>query len=397
MTAAASSTRSGSIFAATSDEPYPSARVSKIAESWRSTPSSFTRATRARTSASSLSSRSASTAYGRGSRGKSHWTAFSSSRSASSSWSTCNSPACGSSRSGSSLTVMYSIVPRPTAPGKSLRVPGLGRRGARGRARITLVAELEAHWALPAVAVHGDVELLTRLAPPDLAHQLGDTRDRGRRTGFPDVDDHVSLHEPRVGGRAAGHDALYACPAAGAVGVVGGPDAEPAVLRAPACGQLRGDVACLVDRERQPRGGGVRRHDEYADDLAPGVDERAARVLAARGHVGLDETGHRDVPTPHERSVERSDLADVDPAVASRFGRRHAANLLTCLEACRRPELRGLHARPVDRQDGEIGDGVAGVHRCGQRAAVGRDDGHRVRAVDGVRGRDDLPRLHADS
>src|SRR2546421_7869225 len=256
MTAAASSTRSGSIFAATSDEPYPSARVSKIAESWRSTPSSFPRATRARTSASSLSSRSASTAYGRGSRGKSHWTAFSSSRSASSSWSTCNSPACGCSRSGSSLTLMYSIVPRPTGRGKSLRVPGLGRRRARGRARIPLVAELEAHSALPAVAVHRDVELFTWLASPDLAHQLGDARDRGRRARFPDVDDHVSLHEPRVGGRAAGHDALHACPAAGAVFVVGGPDADPAVLRAPACSQLRGDVACLVDRERQPGGRG---------------------------------------------------------------------------------------------------------------------------------------------
>src|SRR4029450_7834208 len=73
MTAAASSTRSGSIFAATSDEPYPSARVSKIAESWRSTPSSFTRATRARTSGSSMPSRSARTRYGRGSGGKSHW------------------------------------------------------------------------------------------------------------------------------------------------------------------------------------------------------------------------------------------------------------------------------------------------------------------------------------
>src|SRR5437660_3658774 len=327
MTAAASSTRSGSIFAATSDEPYPSARVSKIAESWRSTPSCFTRVTRARASASSLPSRSASTAYGRGSSGKSHWTAFSSSRSASSSWSTCNSPACGSSRSGSSLTLMCSIVPRPTARGKSLRVPGLRRRRTCGRARIPLVAELDAHSPLPAVAVDRDVELLTRLASSDLAHQLRDARDRGRRTRFPDVDDHVSLHQPCAGRRAAGHDALHACPAAGAVGVVRGPDAEPAVLRAPACSQLRGDVACLVDRKRQPRGGGVRRHHQDADDLAPGVDERATRVLAAGGHVGLDEAGHGDAVTPHERAVERSNLADVHPAVTSRFGRCHADNL----------------------------------------------------------------------
>src|SRR6266508_2709330 len=235
MTAAASSTRSGSIFAATSDEPYPSALVSKIAESWRSTPSSLTRAMRARTSASSMPSRSASTRYGRGSSGKSHWTAFSSSRSASSSWSTCSSPACGSSRSGSSLTFMCSIVPRSPLPGKSLRVTGLGRRRARGRAAIALVAELEPDTALPTVAIQRDVELLTRLALADLAHQLSDARDRGRGTRLPDVDDHVSLYEPGIVGGAAGHDALNARAAADAGGVVGGPDAEPAVLGAPVC------------------------------------------------------------------------------------------------------------------------------------------------------------------
>src|SRR5947207_15360702 len=328
MTAAASSTRSGSIFAATRDEPYPSARVSKIAESWRSTPSSFTRETRARTSLSSTPSRSASTAYGRGSSGKSHWTAFSSSRSASSSWSTCSSPARGSSSSGSSLTLMHPIVPRPMAPGKSPRVPRLGRRRAPCRARIPLVAQLEAHSALPAVAIQRDVELLTRLAPSDLAHELRDARDRGCRAGFADVDDHVSLHQPGIVGRTAGDDALDARPAADAVGVVGRPDTEPTVLRAPSCSQLRGDVACLVDRERESRGGRIRRHDQDPDDLAPGVHERAARVLAAGGHVGLDEAGHRDALAPHERAVERSDLADVDPVVASRCGRRHADDLL---------------------------------------------------------------------
>ena len=87
MTAAASSTRSGSILAATSAEPYPRARVSKMAESWRRTPSSLTRATRSRTASSLSPSRSPSTANGRGSSGKSHCTALRSSRSSASSWS----------------------------------------------------------------------------------------------------------------------------------------------------------------------------------------------------------------------------------------------------------------------------------------------------------------------
>ena len=83
--------------------------------------------------------------------------------------------------------------------------------------------------------------------------------------------------------------------------------------------------------------------------------------------------------------------------VASRCGRRHADDLLPRCEAGRRAELRGLHARPVNGQHGEVGHRVTGVHGRRQRATVGRDDGHRIRAVDRVRGRDDLPRLHADS
>ena len=138
------------------------------------------------------------------------------------------------------------------------------------------------------------------------------------------------------------------------------------MLGAPVCGQLGGDVARLVDRERQSRGGGVRRHDQDPDDRAPAVDERAARMLAAGGHVGLDEPGHRDSLTPDERAVEGSDLADVDPAVASRRRRRHADHLLTNLETCRRPELGGLHVLPVDREDGEVGHGITCVERRGQ-------------------------------
>src|SRR3954465_13908390 len=58
-----------------------------MADSWRSTPSSLTLAIRSITSASETPRRSPSTANGRGSRGKSHCTALSSSRSSASSWS----------------------------------------------------------------------------------------------------------------------------------------------------------------------------------------------------------------------------------------------------------------------------------------------------------------------
>jgi len=269
MTAAASSTRSGSIFAATSDEPYPSARVSKIAESWRSTPSllhprhAWPRTLRF----FAAQSRRRARPYGRGFERKVPLDCVQQLRGRRpSSWSTCKlaglrlleerflAHAHVLHRAEADRTRQITAHFRGSAGagGPRSRLHPVGRR-ARGptrrfpRSRYTVTSSFS-----------------PGLASPDLAHQLRDARWGGSRSLKPALPTSTitsSLHEPGVGrpGRR-GRRPCTRAPAAGAILCRRWPRRRASrAPRSPRAVSCEADVACLVDRERQPRGGGVRR------------------------------------------------------------------------------------------------------------------------------------------
>ena len=147
--------------------------MSKIAESWRSTPDSFTLATRARTVGSSTPRRSASTANGRASSGKSHWTAFSSSRSR-------------SSNSSAFVTGPAPSLDRPV-PCSRTDVPcsTLGSGCAADSARRR--AEPDAHLDAPACPGAGPI---TTVRPGSrLLHERGHVADRLDRAAVDRLDE----------------------------------------------------------------------------------------------------------------------------------------------------------------------------------------------------------------
>src|SRR6478672_3799804 len=170
MTSAAASMRSGSTLAATSAEEYPSARVSKIAESWRSTPASLADRRAPSTSSSVRPSRSARSANGVAVSGNDHWTAL-------------RRSAFGSYRSMTGHCRADRAEPSHRVAGGPLPVAGDGERqrghaaaGGRRRCRGGRVVEPggEAHAVL--AALHGDPGHGAGLASPELVHERGGVR-----------------------------------------------------------------------------------------------------------------------------------------------------------------------------------------------------------------------------
>ena len=127
---------------------------------------------------------------------------------------------------------------------------------------------------------------------------------------------------------------------------------------------------------------GDRRVD--ADDVAAGVEQRAARVARVDGGVGLDEVRQRLVVVGRDRAALGRHDAARDRVRVRAERAADGDDELADLERVRVADRGGRQAGGVDLDDGEVGQRVDAVDRAGQDAAVLELDVELLAALDDV-------------
>ena len=240
----------------------------------------------------------------------------------------------------------------------------VARRDQSGVVSVGAVGEGDVEGLLLAVAHDGQLGRVARFEVTDRGDQPGRAVDRRAVDGDHEV---VDL-DAGIGRRGAGIDARHHGTLA-AVGAVGEPDAEERLgpLGALGLGAQRLDHRQrFAHRDREPdvrrrRGrtaagdGGV-----DADDLAGGVDERAARVARRDRRIGLDQSVE-ECSVGADRAIERRHDAERDRRVAVEPEREaDGDDLVAEAHAVGIGERGCCEAVAVHPQQGEV---VADIHR----------------------------------
>src|SRR6185436_4798689 len=128
-----------------------------------------------------------------------------------------------------------------------------------------------------------------------------------------------------------------------------------------------------------------------ADDVAVGVEQRAAGVAVVDRGVRLDRAVDREVVRGLDRAVERADDAGRDGALeAERAADGDDAGAHEDVVGVGELQRVQLGLRRVDLDHGDVGRGVGPDDLRAGLLAVGERDGDRVRAVDDVLVRGDV-------